>query len=55
MRSDVKREGKNQGNDVPITPSVNPLIAPIITSDFNNILAWIAGPVKSVNQYKGKA
>lgn len=41
MRSAVKRVGKNQGRLVPIMPNVNPRIAPIITSDFNNILAYI--------------
>lgn len=39
IRSVVKRLGKNRGTDVPIAPNVNPVMAPIITSDFSNILA----------------
>ena len=38
--SGVKAWGNSQGISVPTEPKINPHDAPIITSDFNNILAW---------------
>lgn len=39
--SGVNKLGNNQGTDVPIAPVITPFIAPIITSDFNSILACL--------------